>query len=112
MIATDASLASMRADYFEVLSRAIPEIPKLREAIIEGRVEGSTYQGPCACLVGTIANARMVHYCNLEGIMPDAGRPAERFFWAIGEGDTPENSEYSRLALRWLDEFVAEQAAK
>jgi hypothetical protein len=102
-----ANLAPIRDDYYAVLLAAIPEIPALREAIIQGHIDGTVYQGECACLVGTIANAQHRNYQTLENITPNGDRPIERFFYAISKGDTPETSQFSKLALEWLDEFQA-----
>jgi len=70
-----------------------------------GQVDGSTYEGDCACLVGTIANATKTPYKQLVSIKPDSYRPIERFFYAINKGDTPEDSQFSKLALEWIEEF-------
>jgi hypothetical protein len=102
-----ASLEPIQTDFFDVLLNAVPEIPQLRAALVEGRVDGSTYEGKCACLVGTIANIRDVGYGCLDGIEPDSDRPIERFFTSITKGDTPETSQFSALAVRWIDEFTA-----
>jgi len=34
-------------------------------------------------------------------------RPAERFFLAIKEGDTPETSEFAKLACEWSELWLA-----
>ncbi len=36
----------------------------------------------------------------------DSSRLIERFFLGIKKGDTPENSQFSKLALEWVDEFL------
>ena len=102
-----ANLRPIRDDFWAVLACAPQEIPALRKALVEGRVDGSTYQGACACLVGTIANARGCTYDQIPTIVPNASRPAEQFFLAIGKGDTPETSQFSRLAVEWLDDFYS-----
>ena len=104
-VLTRAVLTAQRNDFWEILLRAPREIAGLRAALIEGRVDGSTYTGTCACLVGTIANVRGVP-CGELGISPDSGRPAERWFMGISEGDTPETNQISRITVQWLDEFV------
>ncbi len=82
------------------------EVDGLRLAIAEGRIDGSTYTGKCACLVGTIANVRGADTDSLGTLAPNSSRPIERFFLAIGEGDTPETSVFSRLALDWCDQWL------
>jgi hypothetical protein len=96
----------VRGDFFDVLIRARAEIPGLRAALVGGLVDGSTYEGDCACLVGTIGNVRGVNYRDL-GIAPDSSRPIERFFMGIRRGDTPQDNPLSALAVEWLDEFVS-----
>jgi hypothetical protein len=83
----------------------------LRAAIAEGRIDGTTYDGPCACLVGTLANVRGVGYGKIPGLKPNSSRPAEAFFLAINDGDTPETSQFSRLALEWTEAWLANMHA-
>lgn len=101
-----ADLTPIRDDFWAVLSAAPKEVEGLRRALIEGRVDGSTYRGECACLVGTIANLRGEHYQSLRRITPDADRPIERFFMGIVRGDTPETNQAACIVLGWLDEWV------
>jgi hypothetical protein len=103
----DADLSPIKADFFDVLLRAPREISGLRAALVGGRVDGSTYEGECACLVGTIAHVRGGQYDALgNGLKPDSGRPIERFFMSIRKGDTPETNPASKLAVEWLDELT------
>jgi hypothetical protein len=103
----DANLRPIKADFIELISHAPLEVPALIAALKEGRVDGTTYSGPCSCLVGTIATARGVEISALPGIAPDAYRPAEEFFASILEGDTPETNSRSKMALEWAEEFQA-----
>jgi hypothetical protein len=105
---SDAYLLPIKADFIEVISRAPLEVPALIAALKEGRVDGSTYEGQCACLVGTIANARRINY---RAINPDASRPSERLFMNISRGDTPETNQVSALALEWAETWLATQRA-
>lgn len=103
-----ADLSPIRADYWDVLLRAPREIAGLRAALVAGRVDGSTYEGECACLVGTIARVRGGQYDALgSGLRPDSSRPIECFFMGIRKGNTPEFNQCSALAVQWLDEFSA-----
>ena len=105
--ATDINWTPIRDDYWAVLSSAPAEVRALRAAIVEGRIDGSTYEGECACLVGTIANVREVNYQQLGILQPNSYRAAERFFLGIKKGDTPATNKQSALALEWTDQWLA-----
>jgi hypothetical protein len=106
-----ANLTPIRDDVWAVLSSAPREVAALIEALKAGRVDGSTYTGECACLVGTIAKAREVDYQNLGSLKANGNRAAERFFMGIKKGDTPETSQFSALALGWAEEWLATMRA-
>ncbi|WP_186194441.1 pentapeptide repeat-containing protein [Burkholderia gladioli] len=107
---SDAYLLPIKADFIEVISQAPREVPALIDALKAGRVDGSTYSGECACLVGTIANARGVDVDSSEfGIPKDSSRPVERFFMSIRKGDTPETNGASKLALEWAETWLDTQ---
>ncbi len=100
-------LSDFRQDFWDVLLRAPSEITGVRAALTEGRVDGSTYSGECACLIGTIGNIRHQSHDELgNGLSPDSGRPAEQWFMGIKKGDTPETNTQSALAVKWLDELT------
>jgi hypothetical protein len=94
-----------KADFIEVISRARLEIPAMVKALREGRVNGSTYEGECACLVGTLENA------GATGLPHDSERPIERWFMMISEGDKPGDSSPGGYAigkaLEWALEYCA-----
>ena len=106
-----ADLLPFRDDIWAVLSSAPAEVAGLRSAIAEGRIDGSTYEGACCCLVGTLANVRHCKYSEIPSLKPNSSRPAERFFAAIKAGDTPETSQFSKLALEWVDLWLANMQA-
>ena len=101
-----ADLAPIRDDFWAVLASAPKEVEGLRKALIDGRVDGSTYEGECACLVGTIANLRNDDYRELGALKPNSARPIERFFMNISKGDLPETNQACSLAVQWTDEFL------
>ena len=103
----DADLTPIRDDLWAVLSSAPREVPGLLAALNEGRVNGSSYTGSCSCLVGTLANVRGCDYTNIAGLTPNSDRPAERFFLAIQQGQTPATHEPARIAEEWISEWLA-----
>ena len=105
------NLTTIRNDLFTVLDSASAEVPGLLSALREGRVDGSSYEGECACLVGTIANVAHVHYEAIPNITPDSGRPIERFFLDIAKGDTPETNPIARVVEGWIVEWQKAQVA-
>ena len=111
---SDADLQPIKDDFFIVLLHGLPEIEFLKENIISGNIDGSTYDGPCACLSGTLLNGATLHNGIQEPTVKqkilscrNASRPIERFFLGINKGDTPETNPFSKLALEWLEEFQA-----
>ena len=103
-----AYLDPIKADLWSILDAAPAEVPLLRNALMTARVDGSTYRGPCACLVGTIAIARGVNYDEMDGIKPDSERPAERWFTAI-DTTMSHNHPIVALTIAWVDEWTARQ---
>jgi hypothetical protein len=103
---SSADLRQFKADLWMTLTQNRAEVPGLITALKAGKVNGSTYTGPCACLVGTIANVRGVDYVSLDH---DSGNPAERWFTMIKEGDKPGDDSgggfASKMALEWAEEF-------
>ncbi len=94
----------------EAVPAAPAEVSGLLAALREGRINGSTYEGECACLVGTIAKVRGCKYRDLAGIRPDPERPAERWFLAIERGDTPERSQVAKITEGWIVEWLDARA--
>src|SRR5882672_3953833 len=105
---TGANLTGARDDFRKILDLARPEVTGLLLAIREGRVDGSCYEGECACLVGTIGNLRGVAFDHLDGIRPDSARPAERLFMAISPGHVPAINPVAKIVEGWIVEWQAE----
>ncbi len=91
------------------------ELPGLRKALVEGRVDGSQYEGDCACLIGTLANVDggMDKVC---AAIPyyDKGthNPGEAWFLNIHEGDTPETNQFAAHAVKLIDMVDPPKKAK
>ena len=108
---TKEQLVWFRDDIWAVLSSSPAEVLELREALMSGKVDGSTYEGDCCCLVGTLANARHCEYDQIPGLAPNSSRPAEQWFYGIKKGDTPETHRASKLALEWVDQWMGNMRA-
>jgi uncharacterized protein YjbI with pentapeptide repeats len=104
---TRADLTAIQEDLYDVLWHAKHEAPALLSALNAGRVDGSTYEGPCACLVGTIAAASGCSYRTMAGVQPNASRPAERWFLAILPGHTPETCPITKITADWVSSWIA-----
>ena len=99
---SDANLSKIKEDFFQVLATAKDEVSGLLQALREGRIDGSYYEGECCCLVGTVAKIRG---CDYRSLSPRVSRPAERWFFGISSGDTPENHPVSKITESWILEF-------
>jgi hypothetical protein len=97
-------------DLYDILDQQPAEVPGLLAALEEGRIDGSTYDGACACLVGTIANVKGCDYKDLI-VKPDAERSAEIWFLAIHKGDTPKTNPIAAITADWIREWLAERSA-
>jgi hypothetical protein len=108
-----ANLSSAKEDFFKVLSIAKNEIIGLYDALKRGKIDGSHYQGECACLVGTVANIRKEHHESLKiDLRPNSSRPAEIWFLGIRKGDTPESSIISKITQDWIEEFANKESIR
>jgi hypothetical protein len=103
-----ASLDLIRYDVWAILDTRGNEVPALLAALRAGRVDGSTYEGACSCLQGTLARAAGLPVSAGEvelrnaGYEVDSSRPAERWFLGIAEGDTPQTNQVAKLAEEWV----------
>jgi hypothetical protein len=106
-----ADLSGTKKDFFSKLTLAKNEAAALYKALLDGRIDGSCYEGECACFVGTLANVKHVkpaEICELSGIRMDSDSPVERWFMAIRKGDTPENHPVSAITADWMREWAKE----
>jgi len=108
---TDADLTPIRDDLWAVLSATPAEAEAVAIALRQGEIDGSLYEGNCACLIGTIAKTRGCSPLSLGALQPNSRRPIERFFLSINQGDTPDKSQPAALALRWTEEWLANMRA-
>ena len=109
---SEEALRPFKADLWLTLTElAGPrEAQDLIAKLKAGAVNGATYGGEnqCACLVGTIANAKGVSYTSLSH---NADRPAERWFMSIKTGDKPGDDSAGGFAaakaLEWTEQWCA-----
>jgi hypothetical protein len=100
----DADLLEIKEDFIQKLSLQKDEVEGLKVALQNGKVDGSTYAGECACFVGTIANVKKCNYNDLM-VKPNSNSPIERWFLGIKKGDTPETNIISKITVEWINEF-------
>jgi len=98
-----AELENIREDLWAVLSVASHEVSAIRAALVEGRIDGGTYYGECACLIGTIGNARGCDVYSLGSLRPAPDRPIEHLFMRLDRGDTPQTNPVAKLIVQWID---------
>ena len=100
-----ADLSIIKNDIWEILLRTTTEISGLKKSILIGKINGSAYEGECACLVGTIAKVKGCSHHSIPGLTPNSSRPAERWFLQFKKGQTPENYSPLKVTLDWIEEF-------
>jgi hypothetical protein len=112
----ETDLGQLPKDYINQCSRDIlsifsylkKEVPFLKKMLIEGKVDGSQYEGECACLIGTLANGNggLEQVC---GAIPfyekGTHNYGEMFFLNIRKGDTPETNQFSAHVLKLIEMF-------
>ena len=110
-----ANLIDVKNDFIKKITKAKSEAAGLYRAILDGRIDGSCYEGECACFVGTIANVRGVYYKKLGdeiGIKANSSSPVERLFMAIKKGDSPENNPVSKIVSEWIVDWAKDNGVK
>jgi hypothetical protein len=89
------------------------ELPGFREKLIKGEIDGTQYEGDCACLIGTLGklDGGVNKVCQTIPYY-DKGLHnfGEQWFWQIHKGDTPENNTFSAHALKLLDSVLGTPA--
>lgn len=104
----DANWDDTKKDMLEKLALMPDEVPYLYKAIHDGKINGSVYEGECACFCGTLANAKQIPIDSLP-IEKNVDSHIEKFFLGIRQGDNPENNLLSKLASEWIEEFSKER---
>ena len=91
------------------------ELPALRKLLIEGKVDGTQYEGDCACLIGSLGNidGGIDKVCETIPFY-DKGlhNYGEQWFYQIREGDTPKTNQFAKHALKLIDMVLKPKKVK
>jgi hypothetical protein len=93
-------------DILFILQSLRKEVPYLKQSLIDGKVDGSTYNGDCACLVGTLGNADggVDAVCNaIPFYQKGTKNPGESWFLSIHKGDTPETNQFAAHVMKLIE---------
>jgi hypothetical protein len=80
------------------------EVEGLREKIIEGKINGSQYEGDCCCLIGSLGNENAIS--SIPYYDKGTHNMGEQLFLQIREGNTPDTNQFSKVALELCDEYL------
>ncbi len=109
----DADLSDVKKEFLEKLLLAKNEALGLYDFLMRGKIDGSCYEGECACFVGTIANVCGQNWKTLSnGLKPDSSSAVERWFYGINRGDIPQNNQVSAITAEWMREFMDTEGIK
>jgi hypothetical protein len=110
-----AGLKRLPRDFINEVSRDLlfifnhlkTELPFFKEKLLKGEIDGTQYEGRCACLVGTMANIKSIEVDSLCETIPfyrkGTHNPGENWFLTIRTGDTPENNEFAAHVLKLIE---------
>jgi len=95
-------------DILFIFQQLKSELPKFKDLLIKGKINGSQYTGTCACLCGSFANLKNQ---DVDQVCKDfipfyekgTQNMGETWFLNIKEGDTPENNEFSAHVLKLVE---------
>ncbi len=110
-----ANLSGAKEDFLREVLKMPGELEFLRDAIRNGKINGSVYDGECACLAGTLSKATGKSWSIFKDDSPieiDASSTLARFFMGIAEGDTPETNPISAIALKWTNKAISIRDSK
>jgi hypothetical protein len=97
-------------DMLYVFEHARNELPYLREKLVSGHVNGTQYEGECACLLGSLGKGNITCVRKVVKAIPyyDMGLHnfSEQWFYNIKSGDTPETNFFAKHALKLIDEVL------
>ena len=108
-----ADLSKLPIDFINQCSRDIlfvlqslkSEVPYLKQMLLEGKIDGSQYEGECACLVGTLAHGNKIDkVCeSIPFYVKGTHNMGETWFLNIKKGDTPETNQFSAHVIKLIE---------
>jgi len=106
---------SCSRDMLFIFEHLKSELPGLRKALVEGKINGTQYEGDCACLIGTLGklDGGIDNVCEtIPFYEKGVENPSESWFLNIREGDTPENNQFSAHAVKLIDMVIDQPKPK
>jgi hypothetical protein len=99
-----AFIESCSRDMLFIMEHLKPEVSFLKEKLLAGEVDGTQYEGDCACLVGTLGKKVDEGVAGVCRAIPfytkGTHNPGEQWFLNIHRGDKPADNEFSRHAVK------------
>jgi hypothetical protein len=97
-------------DMLFVMEHLKDELPYLREKLVKGEVDGSQYEGECACLIGSLGKGKSKCVDRVVKAIPfykkGLQNMGERWFLNIKKGDTAENNFFVKHAIALIDSVM------
>ncbi len=94
-------------DMLFVFEHLKSELPYLRDKLVSGHVNGSQYEGECACLIGSLGHGKKDCIDKVVESIPYYNKGlhnyCEQWFYQIHSGDTPETNYFAKHALKLID---------
>ena len=110
-----ANLKKLPVDFINQCSRDMlfifqqlkDELPAFKEKLLAGKVNGSQYEGDCACLLGTFAKVKKEKVDKVCKVIPfyekGTHNMGEAWFLNIKEGDTPKSNGFANHVLKLIE---------
>lgn len=80
------------------------EVEWLKDKLLKWEIDGTQYKWECCCLIGSLWDDEA---CNIIPFYEKwLHNYWEQLFYQIRQWDTPENNEFSKLAIEMCDLFI------
>jgi uncharacterized protein YjbI with pentapeptide repeats len=96
-------IESCSRDMLFIMEYLKVEVPFLKDKLLSGEVDGTQYEGECACLIGSLAKAGKESIEGTCSAIPfytkGTHNPGEQWFLNIHKGDKPADNDFSKHAV-------------